>query len=139
MKKLSHYYQGSSLLEGMLAILIFSIGLISILNLLTTSLTEVGNARYRSEASMLAGSVITEMWTGDRSLAKLKQRYGSKNAEEYTRWRAIVAAKLPGITETINTPEISVSDTRRVTINIRWRTPAEKNVHKLTTVTVITD
>lgn len=139
MRITARYCNGSSLIEGLLAILIFSVGLISILILLTSSLKEVGNARYRSEASLLASSVIAEMWTGDRSLANLKNQYDDKNGLEYQKWREIVIAKLPGITASKNQPEITINDKRNVTVNIKWQTPGEKNSHNLITTTVITD
>lgn len=139
MKITGRYCQGSSLIEGLLAILIFSVGLISILMLLTSSLKEVGNAKYRSEASLLASSVIAEMWTGDRSLANLINQYDDKNGLEYRRWREIVITKLPGITASKNQPEITVNDKRKVTVNIKWQVPGEENSHNLITSTVIID
>ena len=80
-----HSHQGSALLEGLLAIVIFSVGLLSILMLLSTALVEVGNARYRSEASLLASDLIAEMWTGDRSAASLQSRYTVITAADYLR------------------------------------------------------
>jgi type IV pilus assembly protein PilV len=139
MKSTSRYSQGSSLLEGILAILIFSVGLISILMLLTTTLTEVGNARYRSEASLLASSLIAEMWVGDRSLVSLSNRYGSDDAQEYKNWRDLVISKLPGITATTNKPVITIDSARNVNINIYWQVPGDPQQHKLIAKTVITD
>ena len=123
----------------MLAILIFSVGLISILKLLTTTLTEVGNARYRSEASLLASSLIAEMWIGDRSLVNLSNRYGSNDAQGYKNWRDLVASKLPGITATTNKPVITIDSARNVNINIYWQVPGDPHRHKLIAKTVITD
>ena len=79
------------------------------------------------------------MWTGDRSLANLKNQYDDKNGLEYQKWREIVIAKLPGITASKNQPEITINDKRNVTVNIKWQTPGEKNSHNLITTTVITD
>lgn len=139
MKSTLRYSRGSSLLEGILAILIFSVGLISILMLLTTTLTEVGNARYRSEASLLASSLIAEMWVGDRSLVSLSNRYGSDDAQEYKNWRDLVASKLPGITATKNKPVITIDSARNVNINIYWQVPGDPQRHKIIAKTVITD
>ena len=137
--KTLRYSRGSSLLEGMLAILIFSVGLISILNLLTTALTEIGNARYRSEASLLASSVIAEMWAGERSLVRLGERYGSEDALEYKMWREIVATKLPGVTATTNKPEITINRSGGITIQIYWQAPGDPQSHNFIATTVITD
>ena len=50
-----------------------SVGLLSILMLLSTALVEVGNARYRSEASLLAAGLIAatmEATAGPRGNAR---------------------------------------------------------------------
>jgi type IV pilus assembly protein PilV len=131
--------QGSALLEGLLAILIFTVGLLSILMLLSSSLLEVGNARYRSEASLLAASLIAEMWTGDRSVASLQARFADTSAAEYQRWEQEVAAQLPGITAQANQPTVSVDNNRNVTIQLSWQSPGQSQVHSLLAKALITD
>ena len=53
------YQRGSSLLEGLLAIILFSIGLLSLLMLLSATLIESSNARYRIEASLLISDLVS--------------------------------------------------------------------------------
>lgn len=57
---------GSALIESLLALVVFSVGLLSLLVLLTSALKQSDNARYRSEASLLASDLIGQMWSGDR-------------------------------------------------------------------------
>ena len=52
---------GSALIESLLAVLVFSVGLLSLLALLTATLKESDNARYRSEASLLASELVSRM------------------------------------------------------------------------------
>lgn len=134
-----YHHHGSTLLEGLLAILIFSVGLLSILMLLSTALVEVGNARYRSEASLLASDLIAEMWTGDRTAASLQTRYAVTTAADYQRWQQRVAAQLPGVTALINAPVVSIDDNRSVSITLFWQSPGQPQVHTLLATARITD
>ena len=130
---------GGSLLEGLLAILIFSVGMLSLLMLLSASLVETGNARYRSEASLLASDLVAQMWTGDRSLVELRARFTKTESEDYRRWLAAVHSRLPGTSGTTNLPTISIDDQRKVKILMRWQAPGDGKTHQLLTLATITD
>ena len=130
---------GGSLLEGLLAILIFSVGVLSLLMLLSATLVETGNARYRSEASLLASDLIAQMWTGDRSLTQLREKFTKSESEDYKRWLATVHARLPGTSDTTNLPKISIDDNRQVKILMRWQAPGDGKTHQLLTLATITD
>lgn len=130
---------GGSLLEGLLAILIFSIGMLSLLMLLSASLVETGNARYRSEASLLASDLVSQMWTGDRSLVELRARFTKTESEDYQRWLATVHARLPGTSGTTNLPTISIDEQRQVKIQMFWQAPGDGKTHQLLTLATITD
>jgi type IV pilus assembly protein PilV len=130
---------GGSLLEGLLAILFFSVGVLSLLMLLSTTLVETGNARYRSEASLLASDLIAQMWTGDRSLTELREKFTKSESKDYQRWLATVHARLPGTSDNTNLPTISIDNNRRVKILMRWQAPGDGKTHQLLTLATITD
>jgi type IV pilus assembly protein PilV len=130
---------GGSLLEGLLAILLFSVGMLSLLMLLSTTLVETGNARYRSEASLLAWDLVAQMWTGDRSLTELRARFTNSESDDYKNWLATVHARLPGTSGTTNLPTISIDDQRQVKILMRWQAPGDGKTHQLLTLATITD
>ena len=130
---------GGSLLEGLLAILIFSVGVLSLLMLLSATLVETGNARYRSEASILASDLIAQMWTGDRSLTELREKFTKSESKDYQRWLATVHARLPGTSDNTNLPTISIDNNRRVKILMRWQAPGDGKTHQLLTLATITD
>ena len=130
---------GGSLLEGLLAILLFSVGMLSLLMLLSATLVETGNARYRSEASLLASDLVAQMWTGDRSLTELRARFTNSESDDYKNWLATVHARLPGTSGTTNLPTISIDDQRQVKILMRWQAPGDGKTHQLLTLATITD
>ena len=131
--------RGSALIEGLLALVVFSVGLIGLLMLLSTSLVESGNARYRSEASLLASDLVARMWAGDRGAASLQSRFGDTGADEYRQWLQRVQATLPGSTTDANLPQVAIDDDRNVTISLRWQVPGEADAHRLLIATRITD
>jgi type IV pilus assembly protein PilV len=53
---------GSVILEAMIAILIFSIGILGLVGMQTAAVSNVSDAKYRSEANFLANQIIGQMW-----------------------------------------------------------------------------
>ncbi len=53
---------GSVILEAMIAILLFSIGILGLIGMQTAAVSNVSDAKYRSDASFLADQVIGQMW-----------------------------------------------------------------------------
>jgi len=129
---------GSALIESLLAVLVFSVGLLSLLALLTATLKESNNARYRSEASLLATDLVSRMWSGKRSLQSLRQRF-TPAADEYQRWLERVRSTLPGVTDNQNLPELLIDDERTITLTLRWQIPSDTQQHQLVVVTRLTD
>jgi type IV pilus assembly protein PilV len=130
--------KGSALIESLLAILVFSVGIVSLMSLLTATLRESNNARYRSEASLLATDLVSRMWSGDRSLQALKQRF-YPTAAEYQDWLTRVRSTLPGITGVDNLPDLRIDDERQITLTLFWQTPSDAQKHQLVVVTRVTD
>jgi type IV pilus assembly protein PilV len=121
--------RGSTLLEGLLAIVLFSMGLLAILRLLTVSTIDIGNAQYRSEASLLASDLISRIWTGDRSYKGIN----------YQDWLASVQQRLPGVTASSYVPKIVIGSDRTVTVTLSWQASGDKDAHRLIFQTLITD
>ena len=133
------YQRGSSLLEGLLAIFLFSIGLLSLVMLLSATLIESSNARYRIEASLVINDLVSHMWIGDHSLAGLKSRFGDTSSKDYQSWFTSVSRRLPGVSNTTNKPQVTIDDSGNVTVNIQWQVPGDKTAHKMTVQTLIAD
>lgn len=129
---------GSALIESLISLLVFSIGLLSLLALLTATLKESDNARYRSEASLLASDLVSRMWSGERSLTALQQRFDLQ-ANEYQQWLRRVQSALPGISTTRNAPQLLIDDQRQITLTLYWQAPSDTERHQLVTVTRLTD
>ncbi|MBK8577809.1 MAG: type IV pilus modification protein PilV [Candidatus Accumulibacter sp.] len=56
---------GVMLLEALIAILIFSLGILSLVALQGTSIQLTSDAKYRTDATLLANRLIGQMWASD--------------------------------------------------------------------------
>jgi type IV pilus assembly protein PilV len=127
--------RGSILLEGLIAILIFSLGILSIVALLGASVKNTSNAKYRADASLLANEIIAQMWIGDKSNLSLKARYTQTSAAEFLAWQAAVARVLPATAT--NSLVIGITDDNVVTVTVRWQVPGESSANQYMAVTRI--
>jgi type IV pilus assembly protein PilV len=127
---------GSMLLEGLISILLFSIGILAIVGLQATSIKMVGDAKYRSDASLLSDQLIGRMWASDRTIATLQANFSSTPAGgQYTNWviNSVNTSSLPGVagvaanqpTVTFTTNATTVVNSSIATITIYWSSPNE--------------
>lgn len=65
------------LLESLIGILIFSIGILAIVALQAVSMKLAGDAKYRSDASLLAQELIGQMWVSDRVPADMSALFAT--------------------------------------------------------------
>lgn len=115
--------EGVMLLEALVAILIFSIGVVAVMGMQAVSIEQVTQAKYRMDASYLANQIIGKMWTDQPNLAT----YASAGSTGRTAWDATVASTLPSGTGTI------VVNNTLVTVTVNWRMPNESVTRKYLT------
>ena len=135
------------LLEAMISILIFSFGILAIIGLQAAAVSASTDAKYRSEASMLASQLIGEMRVSNRTAATLLANYNSSGGGgvAYNAWMAKVQATLPMVA--INPPTVAVNlvpgptaaskASCIVNITIFWQLPSETAVHNYSTIVQI--
>jgi type IV pilus assembly protein PilV len=111
--------QGSMLLEALFGILIFSLGILALVGLQTSSVKQSNAGRYRTDAAMLANQLVGTMWVSDHAFLG---NYATGGLS-YMEWAAQVTALLPGAAA--NPPLVVVAVDGTVTINIFWRGPSE--------------
>jgi type IV pilus assembly protein PilV len=107
--------QGVMLLEALVAILIFTIGVLAVMGMQVASINEVTQAKYRTDASYLANQIIGRMWTDQPNLAS----YASAGSAGRLTWDQTVANTLPAGAAVI------VVNGRQVTVTINWRLPSD--------------
>jgi type IV pilus assembly protein PilV len=63
------HQQGSMLLEALIAVLIFSLGILALVGLQGTMIKNTGSSKYRADASYIAEQRIGAMWADPANLA----------------------------------------------------------------------
>lgn len=143
--------QGSILLEALIAFLIFSMGILGVIGLQATAISNTLDARYRSDAAFLANQIIAHMWadslavTGTMPTSYVVQpSYAcnpctSANGNVNTQaWVAqIQSGFLPGVTDAANQPSIVING-NQVTVTLNWQSPqSQATAHNYVTKTEI--
>jgi type IV pilus assembly protein PilV len=112
---------GVMLLEVLIGILIFSIGILAMLGMQSIGMRNTIEAKYRSEASYLATQIVGTMWVDRDNLSSYDD--GGAGNTNRTNWVNAVQARLPQATGA-NAPSILVNGTQ-VTVTVRWLRPGE--------------
>ncbi len=129
---------GSMLLEAFIAILIFSMGILAIVGMQASAIKHSADAKYRSEASMLANELLGKMWVAlDRTGTSEAQFTAARVAMQtnfqggagtdgagYIAWFSEVQATLPD--SSAYAPTVTINPVNGlVTINVLWKAPNE--------------
>ena len=145
--------RGFMLIEVLVALLIFAIGVLGLVGLQVIAIQQSGLARSRSDAALLADDLIGRMWVSDH--AALSQDFSSAaGGTPYLEWQSQVNAALPGAAE--HPPLVSIDEvaplpagslplaaadltpSKLVTITLRWKAtsdPPADPPHQLVVVT----
>jgi type IV pilus assembly protein PilV len=138
------------LIEALIGILIFSIGILALIGMQGTAVKNATDARFRSDASYLANTIVGQMRLDFAFIDSYKDS-ATGNYPARTEWRNQVAAALPGIdlAGSVRVPSITVdampaltyagdaSPSNRVTVVIRWLQPGETQERQFQVVTYL--
>lgn len=133
-------YLGATLIEALVAIFIFSIGVLAIIALQAAAIKQGIDAKYRSDAAYLANQIIAQMWVDRANLALYAHRpTGSTCAftgnassnSNVTGWVTEAARLLPGVTDNklqilVSTP---IAGTKQVKVTVCWEMNRESANH----------
>jgi type IV pilus assembly protein PilV len=118
---------GVALLEALVGILIFSIGILALMGLQAQSIRNTVEAKYRNEAAYLANQVIGHMWVDDRNNL-ISYDTGAGANPKMVAWRTQVANTLPRVVDGgANSPTIVVAG-NQVTVTLFWQLPGSDSV-----------
>jgi type IV pilus assembly protein PilV len=148
---------GVMLLEALIAILVFSLGILTVIGIQAASIKLAADAKLRTQAALLANQLVGEMWTSGDKIDELATKFSSPSGAQYLVWLNCHVAPndsctgtppnssgLPGVSGDDGTlPTVSVettpgSEAGRVEIVLSWRTPSmDKEVDEPHRYTVI--
>lgn len=114
---------GIVLIEALIAILLFSVGVLAITGLQASMIKNTGEAKYRIDASHIAQQQIGKLWADPNNTASYIEPEPGVD----------ISGLLPaGKRVTLQSP----TDATQFTIIIRWQQPGEA-LHNYTTVATI--
>jgi len=144
-RHLGRTQRGAFLLEALIGILIFSLGVLGIVGLQARAIRFTNDAQFRAEAMYLANSLVSQMWTDDRAL--LKTKYDSTaGGVGYTAFQTRVNTALAGATIPAPVvivdgppplPQANSATSNVVQVQISWQMPGDLVTHNYTTTGVI--
>lgn len=127
--------RGIVLLEALVALLIFSVGVLGLIGLQATSVKQASAAEYRSTAVLQANDLVSRMWVSDRTDLILQAQFVT-DGDGYKAWKDAWASALPGTGVTGNKPTVTIVGqtkgatatlgTNLVTITIYWQAPGDE-------------
>jgi len=137
--------QGIMLLEALIGILIFSIGILAMLGMQAVGMRNTIDSKYRSEAAYLANQIVGTMWIDRTNLASYDDA-GAGNARK-TAWINRVGSTLPQdlVDPTTTAPIIALAipagstQATQATVTVRWKRPGDPTVSRYIVVAQIND
>jgi type IV pilus modification protein PilV len=158
MTTLHRSQQGVTLIESMIAILIFSMGILALVGMYSSAVSRTADSQYRIEAANHANRILGQIWANvDRasaanltnSLSAFQHNPGGANCSfsgaasahaAVTQWVNDITAAgagLPGASAATNQILIDTANANRVTVTICWRAPGDTYAHRHVVVTNI--
>jgi len=119
---------GVMLIEALIGILIFSIGILALLGMQGAAIKNTTDAKYRSEAALLASQIVGQMWVDKDNLDSYKTTGGPAVYPARDNWVTAVAQTLPGgIAPQIQVgadPVLGLAE-REVRVTVQWQPPGD--------------
>jgi len=131
---------GVIILEALIAIFIFSIGILGLVGALSAAVTNASEAQYRTEAAFLADSLIAEIRVSRNNPDTRATDFAPPSGSKYVTWKNRVtsgATALPGANNSANLPTVAFNN-QNVTVSIYWQDKKDTSVqHKYVVVTAL--
>jgi type IV pilus assembly protein PilV len=141
--------KGVMLIEALIALLIFSIGILAVVGMQGAAIKNVTESRSRSDAAFLAGELLAQMWM-DQNITPLGVNTSNVTVLNYdyqgtggvpprlgtitppTGWIGRVVTQLPGATQPGVLPKVTITNASAngatVQIQLFWQLPEETSL-----------
>lgn len=110
MKRPNSRERGFALIEVMVSLVIFSLGVIGLIGMQSRALQLSTDSQDRNTAAMLVNNLSSQMWIGKTT---------SLGAAAIDAWKAQVQAALPNATTDVNSTSATTA-----TITLKWKSPS---------------
>lgn len=130
---------GWALMDSLIAVGVFSLGVLGLMALYLYSIRNISEAGYRAEAAFFANLAIARMWADDKKT--LADNYAGPNGPKFLVWQAEVQDPRTGLPNATgsNAPAIDVKSGNRVTVTVRWQASGGESHQYLTEARICDD
>jgi type IV pilus assembly protein PilV len=135
----NRHERGFMLVEVLVAMLVFALGVLTIVGLQAAAVQQSAQAQHRATATLLANDLIGRMWVTDRQHATLSARFATGGAD-YNAWHPLVVQALPAaaahppLVTVVSRPGGALppppmgpggaaAPSSEVTVRVRWQMP----------------
>ena len=112
--------RGIAIIEAMVALLIFSMGVLALVGLQATMVKNTSDAKYRSDASYIAHNRLGQIWAD------------TANAADYIETNTDISSLLPS-----GTRSVSSVATNQYRVTVTWRLPGQVQHNFTTTASIV--
>ena len=139
---------GIVILEVLMAVLVFSVGILGMISLQANAIKLAGDSKLRADASYLAGQMISQMWIDRPHLAEYVHNAGgsdctftgtASSSAHVSEWLGdtdkpgTLLGSLPNASSQIKVE----TGTGMVTVTVCWHTAQESGNHNFTSTALI--
>ena len=121
--------RGVMLIEALIAILIFSIGILAVVGMQGAAIRNVTDAKVRSDAGFLVNELMAQIWTDSGNIASYAYPGSGAVPARLAGWMARVNNRLPGAAAVppiiVLTPPGGTPTGALVQVTVRWQLPEE--------------
>ncbi len=110
--------KGFFILEAIIAIVVFIIGVVAVLEVQQRTVDSTSDAQYRVQAYNMANNLVNLMSMDYANI----DGYVDGSAAEYVKWVDMLGKMLPRVAPEAGTEVTYDNASRVVTINIKWKT-----------------
>src|ERR1700693_4563879 len=126
--------RGVMLIEALIAILIFSIGILAVVGMQGVAIKSVTDSKMRSEAALLANELIAQMWSDQGNIALYNYAGSGTPPTRLVPWVNRVkllpgaATALPKVTVPAPGSPAATASGAMVQIQVFWQLPEEASL-----------
>ena len=85
MKANTQKQAGVILIEALVGMLIFLIGVLALMGMQAAAISNTSQAKYRSDASLLAGQIVSQMWSDPNNIPSYSYVSGGSSSNTFVR------------------------------------------------------
>jgi len=108
--------RGMTLIEVLVAMTIFAFGILGMLGMQARAISELSDAKYRTDATLLADALINDVWADRANIASYAYGGTGTAPAKVQPWLSQVQAVLPQ-----GKASVTVNGGNQVTVQVTWK------------------